>query len=85
MVGTVHRVTERGDIRVQFDGNNQRWTFHPRAIHRLSAFSLGDAVRLTDDVNKVKQLQKGHGVNKDQLNWNQKQLLYFYFSFVISF
>lgn len=59
-VGTVHRVTERGDIRVQFD-NNQRWTFHPRAIHRLSAFSVGDAVRITDDVAEVKQLQRGHG------------------------
>lgn len=57
----MHRVTERGDIRVQFEGSNQRWTFHPRAIHRLSAFSVGDAVRITDDVAQVKQLQKGHG------------------------
>ena len=60
-VGTVHRVTERGDIRVQFDGSNQRWTFHPRAIYRLSAFSVGDAVRLTDDISHVKLLQRGHG------------------------
>ncbi|XP_057380632.1 E3 ubiquitin-protein ligase MIB2-like [Daphnia carinata] len=60
-VGTVHRVTERGDIRVQFDGSNQRWTFHPRAIYRLSAFSVGDAVRLTDDIVHVKLLQRGHG------------------------
>jgi E3 ubiquitin-protein ligase mind-bomb len=60
-VGTVHRVTERGDIRVQFDGSNQRWTFHPRAIYRLSAFSVGDAVRLTDDIAHVKLLQRGHG------------------------
>ena len=60
-IGTVHRVTERGDIRVQFDGSNQRWTFHPRAIHRLSAFSVGDAVRLSDDIEEVKQLQRGHG------------------------
>ena len=60
-VGTVHRVTERGDIRVQFDSINQRWTFHPRAIYRLSAFSVGDAVRITDNIAEVKQLQIGHG------------------------
>ena len=60
-IGSVHRVTERGDIRVQFDSINQRWTFHPRAIHRLSAFSAGDAVRITDDLAQVKQLQRGHG------------------------
>lgn len=60
-VGTVHRVTERGDIRVQFDSSNQRWTFHPRAIVHLSAFSTGDAVRLTDDIEQVKLLQRGHG------------------------
>jgi len=60
-IGCVHRVTERADIRVQFDGISQRWTFNPRAIHRLSAFSVGDAVRITDDVAEVKQLQRGHG------------------------
>lgn len=62
-VGTVHRVTERGDIRVQFsDGSlGQRWTFHPRAIHRLAAFAVGDAVRLSDDADQVRRLQRGHG------------------------
>jgi E3 ubiquitin-protein ligase mind-bomb len=61
LVGIVHRVTERGDVRVQFDTINQRWTFHPRAIHRLSDFAIGDAVRLVDDVLQVKLLQQGHG------------------------
>ena len=62
LVGIVHRVTERGDVRVQFDAINQRWTFHPRAIHRLSDFAIGDAVRLMDDALQVKLLQRGHGM-----------------------
>lgn len=61
LVGIVHRVTERGDVRVQFDAINQRWTFHPRAINRLSDFAIGDAVRLIDDSLQVKLLQRGHG------------------------
>ncbi|XP_051949789.1 E3 ubiquitin-protein ligase MIB2-like isoform X3 [Xyrauchen texanus] len=29
--GTVHRITDRGDVRVQYS-NNIRWTFHPGAL-----------------------------------------------------
>ncbi|WAR14989.1 MIB2-like protein [Mya arenaria] len=31
-VGTVHRITERGDVRVQYEGCQNRWTFHPGAL-----------------------------------------------------
>ncbi|KAF7267945.1 hypothetical protein GWI33_018888 [Rhynchophorus ferrugineus] len=40
-IGTVHRVTDKGDIRVQYE--------------------VGDIVTLITDVDKVKELQKGHG------------------------
>ncbi|XP_056158215.1 E3 ubiquitin-protein ligase MIB2 isoform X3 [Lampris incognitus] len=30
-IGTVHRITDRGDVRVQYS-NNIRWTFHPGAL-----------------------------------------------------
>lgn len=60
-IGTVHRVTERGDIRVQFDGCNNRWTFHPGTLTKVNMFCIGDMVRIIDDVQVVKNLQKGHG------------------------
>ena len=60
-VGTVHRVTEKGDIRVQYEGCNNRWTFHPAALTKVNIFAVGDIVRLSDDENKVKECQKGHG------------------------
>lgn len=35
-IGTVHRITDRGDVRVQYS-NNIRWTFHPGALTKVSA------------------------------------------------
>lgn len=32
--GTVHRITDRGDVRVQF-GRETRWTFHPGALTKV--------------------------------------------------
>ncbi|KAJ1522563.1 hypothetical protein ONE63_001749 [Megalurothrips usitatus] len=60
-VGTVHRVTERGDIRVQYEGCNHRWTFNPSALTKRNCFSVGDFVRVIHDTDKVKEYQKGHG------------------------
>jgi len=34
-VGTVHRITERGDIRVQYDGASNRWTFHAGSLTKV--------------------------------------------------
>lgn len=60
-IGTVHRVTERGDIRVQYDGSNNRWTFHPDALTKVVMFSIGDLVRICDDLQRLKEWQVGHG------------------------
>ncbi|XP_035211065.1 E3 ubiquitin-protein ligase MIB2-like [Stegodyphus dumicola] len=60
-VGTVHRVTDKGDIRVQYEGCNNRWTFHPGALKKVQLFSVGDMVRIIEDMTKMKELQKGHG------------------------
>lgn len=60
-VGTVHRVTEKGDIRVQYEGCNNRWTFNPGTLTKVNIFAVGDIVRLSDDQNKVKECQRGHG------------------------
>lgn len=60
-VGTVHRVTDKGDIRVQYEGCNNRWTFHPAALTKVNVFAIGDIVRLSDDESKVREWQKGHG------------------------
>ena len=34
-IGTVHRVTDKGDIRVQYEGCSNRWTFHPDALTKV--------------------------------------------------
>lgn len=36
-IGTVHRITDRGDVRVQYS-NNIRWTFHPGALTKVVYF-----------------------------------------------
>lgn len=60
-IGTVHRVTDRGDIRVQYEGSNNRWTFHPDALTKVVMFSVGDMVKICDDLQKLKEWQVGHG------------------------
>ena len=62
-IGTIHRVTDKGDIRVQFDGPDNRWTIYPGALIKLSknSFIVGDHVRVNSDEDVVKNLQKGHG------------------------
>ncbi|XP_011307675.1 E3 ubiquitin-protein ligase MIB2 [Fopius arisanus] len=63
-VGTVHRITDKGDMRVQYDGCNNRWTFHPRALTKVigkETFALGDMVQVKSDAATVKNYQQGHG------------------------
>ncbi|KAG0412538.1 hypothetical protein HPB47_010336 [Ixodes persulcatus] len=60
-IGTVHRVTDRGDIRVQYEGSNNRWTFHPDALTKVVMFSVGDMVKICDDLQRLKEWQVGHG------------------------
>ncbi|XP_074653934.1 E3 ubiquitin-protein ligase MIB2-like [Tubulanus polymorphus] len=66
-VGIVHRITERGDIRVQYEGCTNRWTFHAGALEKVQQFNVGDIVRVIDDQNLVKKLQKDHGEWTDQM------------------
>jgi len=58
-VGTVHRVTDKGDIRVQYD--SVRWTFNPAAVTKSTSYAVGDTVQVLNDYAKIKELQKGHG------------------------
>ncbi|XP_015433480.1 PREDICTED: E3 ubiquitin-protein ligase MIB2 [Dufourea novaeangliae] len=63
-VGRVHRITDKGDVRVQFEGCNNRWTFHPGALTKVTSkdsFSLGDIVRVKTDLSAVKLYQRDHG------------------------
>ncbi|XP_044752526.1 E3 ubiquitin-protein ligase MIB2 isoform X2 [Coccinella septempunctata] len=60
-IGTVHRVTDKGDIRVQYEGCNNRWTFNPATLSKVNLFTAGDIVSVINDMEKVRQLQKGHG------------------------
>nr|XP_027212420.1 E3 ubiquitin-protein ligase MIB2-like isoform X1 [Penaeus vannamei] len=60
-IGIVHRITCKGDVRVQYEGYATRWTIHPRALARVTTYTPGDVVVVISDVNKVKEYQKGHG------------------------
>ncbi|XP_055549716.1 E3 ubiquitin-protein ligase MIB2 isoform X2 [Wyeomyia smithii] len=60
-IGIVHRITDKGDIRVQYEGCANRWTFHPAALIRIYSFNVGDIVTFITDATKMQQLQKGHG------------------------
>ncbi|XP_075406092.1 E3 ubiquitin-protein ligase MIB2 isoform X3 [Tenrec ecaudatus] len=64
--GTVHRITDRGDVRVQFS-NETRWTFHPGALVKHNSFWAGDMVRVIDGLDAVKRLQAGHGEWTDDM------------------
>lgn len=60
-IGIVHRITDKGDIRVQYEGCANRWTFHPAALIKIYSFNVGDIVTFITDAVKMQQLQKGHG------------------------
>lgn len=60
-VGIVHRITDKGDVRVQYEGYTTRWTIHPRALARVTSYGPGDVVTVISDISKVKEYQKGHG------------------------
>ncbi|XP_047196129.1 E3 ubiquitin-protein ligase MIB2 isoform X2 [Hippoglossus stenolepis] len=73
-IGTVHRITDRGDVRVQYS-NNIRWTFHPGALTKfvrlsfsqVNTFGVGEQVRVLEDMESVKRLQAGHGEWTDSM------------------
>uniref|UniRef100_A0A3Q3QFM3 E3 ubiquitin-protein ligase MIB2 n=1 Tax=Monopterus albus TaxID=43700 RepID=A0A3Q3QFM3_MONAL len=65
-IGTVHRITDRGDVRVQYS-NNIRWTFHPGALTKVNTFGVGELVRVLEDMESVKKLQAGHGEWTDSM------------------
>ncbi|XP_029434484.1 E3 ubiquitin-protein ligase MIB2 isoform X2 [Rhinatrema bivittatum] len=64
--GTVHRITDRGDVRVQYNSET-RWTFHPGALTKLNSFWVGDVVRVMDNLETAKRLQAGHGEWTDDM------------------
>ena len=46
--GRVHRITEKGDVRVQFPGADpkvNRWTINPMSLKAVKVFSVGEQVR----------------------------------------
>lgn len=54
-------MTDRGDIRVAYEGCNNRWTFNPAVLTKINAYAIGDMVRVITDPVKVRDYQKGHG------------------------
>lgn len=67
LVGTVHRITERGDVRVQYPGFANRWTFHPASLTKVEEFRINDKVSIIKDQALLKKLQVGHGEWTDSM------------------
>lgn len=62
VLGRVHRVTDKGDIRVYYPRLNSRWTINPRALVKVPLrIEVGDVIRVSSDRNNVAKLQAGHG------------------------
>ena len=59
-VGTVHTVLDSGDIRVRYP-NNRTWTLNPASVTKVTQHSVGDVIRILDDISMVHNLQDGHG------------------------
>lgn len=59
-MGTVQSVLDSGDIRVRYP-NNRTWTLNVAAVTKVTQFSVGDVVRIIDDIAMVHDLQEGHG------------------------
>ncbi|CAH1277481.1 MIB1 [Branchiostoma lanceolatum] len=76
-IGKVGRVTslitvsEHDTITVSFSDGTQ-WCLNPKALERVNlggkVFKKGDTVRFSDDVEKLKKLQEGHGGWNDSMN-----------------
>eukprot|EP00094_Tigriopus_californicus_P011432 TCALIF_11037-PA protein Name:"Similar to MIB2 E3 ubiquitin-protein ligase MIB2 (Gallus gallus)" AED:0.04 eAED:0.04 QI:0/0/0/0.5/1/1/2/0/1055 len=63
-VGHIHRITGKGDVRVQYLGEpleQHRWTLNPRSLIKASRISVGDTVQVTEDIDLVREKQPGHG------------------------
>lgn len=69
-VGTVHRITISGNVRVRFGDEitSPKFTINPNALAPVPEnYSIGDTIRVDDDIKRVKCLQKNHGEWIDQM------------------
>ena len=59
-VGRVHRITERGLVRVQYPGTpaqDHRWAITPLALRLVAGHTPGDRVTVTADRSQVSRYQ----------------------------
>jgi E3 ubiquitin-protein ligase mind-bomb len=59
--GRVHRITEKGDVRVQYPGHppqDYRWAINPAALRVLHGHAVGDSVTLTADRRLVERFHQ---------------------------
>ncbi len=59
--GRVHRITEKGDIRVQYPGHppqEYRWAINPAALRILHGHAVGDRVTVTHDRRLVERFHQ---------------------------
>lgn len=72
--GTIVGIDEDQDIVVAYPNSSNRWTFNPAVLTKISSppampndssgtvqFSVGDYVKICNDLDRIKILQRGHG------------------------
>nr|XP_054768874.1 E3 ubiquitin-protein ligase MIB2-like [Lytechinus pictus] len=62
--GVIKTVTNKGELGIQYLGG-QVFFVNPLAVQKVSAFNVGDRVRIITDQLQAENLQRGHG------GWNQ--------------
>ena len=64
-VGRVHRITGKGDVRVEYalkeSSSSVRWTLHPACLAKVKDFQPGQTVKVSADGEAVRSFQSGHG------------------------
>ncbi|XP_077497194.1 E3 ubiquitin-protein ligase MIB2-like isoform X2 [Amblyomma americanum] len=55
-IGVVQDVTSEGDVRVCF-GTGERWSINPAALIKVPSFSVGDMVKVVEDLPTLESLE----------------------------
>jgi len=61
--GTVHRITEKGDVRVQYPGqppSEHRWAINPAALKVIHGLAVGEKVTVTSDRDLLAKFHQNH-------------------------
>ena len=56
-----------GDILVNFEKLDQKWCLNPTVVKKLTQFSIGQIVRVRDDIDTIKAMRIHLGSNGNKV------------------